>query len=328
MLLDHRPAPRHRLLSVTFSEFSKGEYRSHAKVELSPSWQRKQFYQLKPILAFLGEKKLDMITAGDIEAYAAERLAKPIKRSSVNNEIRTIARVLSFAREKGYQVPVVVKQIRDTGHRRVRAWSEDELGRLLRSVATHSPDILPLVVFLANTGMRKGEALAARWDWVDLSRRMITVHPSDSWKPKSGKPREVPISDALLPWLKRSGDAGLGEVDSPVDAIGDPGRRAIPDRLPGGPVGYLFPTPAGSRYSYWPQLQFDRARKAAALAGGPHTLRHTFASMFLAAGGELHDLAQILGHSSTRVTELYAHWMPEHLERARNRVQVKMPRTK
>jgi hypothetical protein len=35
-----------------------------------------------------------------------------------------------------------------------------------------------------------------------------------------------------------------------------------------------------------------------------------------------HQLAGILGHSQTRVTELYTHLLPGHLDRARNAVNL------
>ena len=74
-----------------------------------------------------------------------------------------------------------------------------------------------------------------------------------------------------------------------------------------------------------PKLQFDRARKAARLQGGPHTLRHTFASHFLKQVPDLFLLARVLGHSDTRVTKLYSHLLPEHLARARNAVRFALP---
>ena len=81
----------------------------------------------------------------------------------------------------------------------------------------------------------------------------------------------------------------------------------------------------GDRYAFWPKLQFDRARKAARLQGGPHTLRHTFASHFLKQVPDLFLLARVLGHSDTRVTKLYSHLLPEHLARARNAVRFALP---
>jgi len=87
----------------------------------------------------------------------------------------------------------------------------------------------------------------------------------------------------------------------------------------------VFSTRDGNRCAFWPKLQFDRARKAAGLKGGPHTLRHTFASHFLKQVPDLFLLARVLGHSDTRVTKLYAHVLPEHLARARNAVRFGPP---
>ncbi len=57
-------------------------------------------------------------------------------------------------------------------------------------------------------------------------------------------------------------------------------------------------------YACWPQRAFDRARRAAGLKGGPHTLRHTCATHFLKHNPDLYLLGRVLGHSHGRVTEL------------------------
>jgi integrase len=44
-----------------------------------------------------------------------------------------------------------------------------------------------------------------------------------------------------------------------------------------------------------------------------HDLRHTFASDFLSKGGTLTELAKIMGHSATTMTERYGHLSQEHL---------------
>lgn len=77
----------------------------------------------------------------------------------------------------------------------------------------------------------------------------------------------------------------------------------------------------GERWAYWPKRAFE----AAMLVGGPHTLRHTFASHFLQASPDLFLLARVMGHSDTRVMKLYSHLMPEHLERAPNGVNFAAP---
>lgn len=47
-----------------------------------------------------------------------------------------------------------------------------------------------------------------------------------------------------------------------------------------------------------------------------HVLRHSFASHFMMAGGNIVVLQRILGHSDIRVTMCYAHFAPDHLEEA------------
>src|SRR5207247_11380144 len=44
-----------------------------------------------------------------------------------------------------------------------------------------------------------------------------------------------------------------------------------------------------------------------------HTLRHSFASWFMMAGGDIYRLQKYLGHSTVRMTERYAHLSPTYL---------------
>jgi site-specific recombinase XerD len=42
-------------------------------------------------------------------------------------------------------------------------------------------------------------------------------------------------------------------------------------------------------------------------------LRHTFASWFMVNGGDLYELAKILGHSDIKITERYANLARQHI---------------
>ena len=210
-------------------------------------------------------------------------------------------RILTYAQELGYAATVPKwKPLKQRGQRSVTFWTQKEVGRLLKKVAELSPDILPLVVCLANTGMRRGEALHLVWDDMNIKRREIRVQakPDGEWSPKSEKWRTVPINDALLPFLGK----------------------------PGKPTDPVFPSACtGRQFVYWPLKAFDRARKEAGLKGGPHTLRHTYASHFLRKRPDLYLLGRVLGHSHARVTELYAHLLHDALGAARRSVAFRSP---
>lgn len=65
---------------------------------------------------------------------------------------------------------------------------------------------------------------------------------------------------------------------------------------------------------------FERAVKRAGIdlpeGQCTHVLRHTFASYFMMNGGNILVLRNILGHSDIKMTMVYAHFVPEHLEDA------------
>lgn len=290
-------APSARNVERPFSRYCACHYRPHAELKLkASSWYRAKF-MVATLVGFFGDKRIDRLSQTDVEDFQRARKADGVSHVTINNELRILRRVLNHAAELGLPTKGSIVKFLDEPERRVRAWDDRQVKALLAAVVDVAPEVLRLAVFLLNTGCRKGEAIALKWENVDLKRRLINIWPSDDWQPKSGKPREVPIPDALLPFLK-------GARESKV---------------------WVFPSRAGSRYAHWPKHQFDRARKAAGLVGGPHTCRHTFASHFLKRRPDLPLLAEVLGHSDTAVTSLYAHLLPDHLDRARNAVNFRSP---
>lgn len=286
----------------TFSNFCVERYKPHAQTNLKPySWTRVRLI-LATLIIHFGHIRLDRFALDDIEAFKKKRLESGPGPVTVNNELRVLHRVLAYADELG--VPVVIprwKPLRQRTDRSPRCWTHEEMEKLLAAVTEKSPGILPIVVCLANTGMRCGEVLALTWEDVDLDKGEIRIQakPEAGWSPKSDKWRTVPINDALRPFLDK------------------PGKKGTP----------VFPCPStGRKYAHWPTLQFNRARKAAGLTGGPHTLRHTYASHFLARNPDLYLLGRVLGHSHSRVTEIYSHLLPDALAAARDAVSFAMPR--
>lgn len=287
-----------RRIVPDFALFCATEYRPHAELKLrATTWYKRQSI-LAFLMEFFGSTKLTRITSKAIEKYARKRQADGLRNVSINNELRVLRRVLRFARiNRKIRVPDVTIEFLAEEKRRVRTWTLEEIERFLRALAEEAPQLIPIIICLLNTGMRKGEALALTWEQIDFLRMEIRIWPSDEWRPKNGQAREVPIAKALLPYFQ--------------------GPRQDEK--------WVFPCRTGGRWKGWPKNTFDRVRKKAGLKGGPHTLRHTFASHFLAKNPDLGLLAEILGHTETSVTRLYAHMLTERLARARDVVSIAMP---
>lgn len=62
--------------------------------------------------------------------------------------------------------------------------------------------------------------------------------------------------------------------------------------------------------------EFKAALRACGLTARPHDLRHTMASWLIQNGADLVHVRDMLGHSSVKVTERYAHLQAKHLAAA------------
>jgi len=82
---------------------------------------------------------------------------------------------------------------------------------------------------------------------------------------------------------------------------------------------YLFPASDSDHVSIKSiQQTIKRIAQKAGLSGikcHAHLFRHTFATMFLAKGGDVMVLKEILGHESIQTTQKYVHLLPEELQK-------------
>ncbi|MEH6544371.1 MAG: site-specific integrase, partial [Porticoccaceae bacterium] len=149
------------------------------------------------------------------------------------------------------------------------------------------------IKFLLLTGARRSEGLSAQWQHIDLKAQ----HPS--WylpQTKAGKSRYVllnPMAVALLHHL---------------------------DRMPGN--AFLFPGQREGKPLSNPIKAFKRIAKAAGIevAFRLHDLRHTTASLIVNGGGSLYDVQATLGHSSSRMSQRYAHLSQDRRSQTATRV--------
>ena len=147
---------------------------------------------------------------------------------------------------------------------------------------------LRLIVLTAlTTGMRISEIFALKWSDVLHGEGLLAVRA----KLKGGKIRYVPLPPELAAEFRRY-PAVLGE------------DRIFPPK----------PGAKGDRQRV--EKSFDNLLTIAGIEDFRfHDLRHTFASWYMMNGGDLYELAKILGHSNLKMTERYAKLAKQHIAR-------------
>ena len=181
-----------------------------------------------------------------------------------------------------------------------------DIQRLLATSEPNSGRRAPLWTFLANTGLRIGEALALRWANVDLDRGWFTVEETqqralegnggvDDAKTEAGM-RDVPLTASALKALRTQHDRQEFERD-----------RLGPDFAD---QDLVFATSLGTPFS---QRNVLRALKAAVDAAKLpanlclHDLRRMTASLLVASGVDITTAAAILGHKNASILlDVYA----------------------
>ena len=233
-------------------------------------------YMLVIILESLGAQQAADITPGKLQEFY-NRIKEKTSAASANRYMTLIGSIFSHSIEwetfHGENPTLKVKKLQADNHR-LRYLSIEEMRRLL---AAASDTIYPFLVCALMTGMRRGEILNLTWENIDLEHGVIYILNS-----KSGMPREIPIAAKLRETLLN---------------------------LPGLHKGNVFKLPE-------PTLRFHFARAlrdSGITEFRVHDLRHTFASQFLMKTSNMPVLQQLLGHSSPRMTQRYAHLAKNHL---------------
>jgi integrase len=114
---------------------------------------------------------------------------------TVANEVGVLRHMLRLGKKWGYLDVVPDIELPKKPEGRQRYLEEDEITRLLDAcdgAKDRSPYLRTIVTIALNTGMRKAEIVGLEWERIDLATARITLY-----RTKNGKPRGVPINDAV-----------------------------------------------------------------------------------------------------------------------------------
>ncbi|HKG50908.1 MAG TPA: tyrosine-type recombinase/integrase [Actinomycetales bacterium] len=277
-----------------------------AQVQLKPSTRERYAVALRcHVLPIWERVPLAAMTHADVAAWVQQLVASGLKPGTVQYAHRVLSLVLAHAVRDGRLARNVAQGVRlpRVVRGEVVFLDHDQVERL---AAASEPYGL-LVRVLAYTGLRWGEATALRVGRLDLFRRRLHVVSAFAevrgklveGTPKNHQVRWVPLPRFLVDELARY-VAGLG-----------------PDELV-----FRSPKDGPLRNSNFRDRFFDKAVIASGLDGlTPHDLRHTAASLAVAAGANVKAVQRMLGHASAAMTlDVYAGLFGDDLDAVAERL--------
>lgn len=285
--------------TIRFEEFVDRWYKEKVLIRLADStrtgYQRVVRKHLMPLLS--------MIRMRDIRVDHANKLVQKLSAAGhspkgINDIVGVLLTIMNDAMEWQCLArnPLSRYKLLKEPELHFDYWTAPEIRQFLN--ATISDPHHHLYILALNTGMRRGEICALKWDRIDLIRNQIIVSRTLgryglSETTKTGRKRYVPINSVVknvferLLQEKRGEFVFCNEEGTPVDA-----------------------------HHLYRDFQIAQKRAGFTKLIRFHDIRHTFASHFMMNGGNIYDLQKILGHTTLEMTQRYAHMSPAHLAEA------------
>lgn len=253
-------------------------------------------FTLRKLTPFFTGRDLLTLRRSDVRAYIDSRREAGVSNATINREVGFLSAAINYARrEWDWDIPNNVEGMRlKEPEGRVRSLTLAEAQKLIEIAeqSSRSPHLADFIKLALNTGCRRSELLKLRWEQVDLKADLILLEGQDT---KSGRRRSVPLNE-----------------EARVSMLNLARFRATycPDAT------WVFAHKDGSRQESIRQAFRIALRRAGIADFRIHDLRHTCASWLVSAGQPLPAVRDLLGHSTVRMTERYAHLAPDNVRAA------------
>jgi integrase len=243
--------------------------------------RRMESYKLDIVLRHgIADISLRRLTPSAIAAYRDDR-HESVKPGTVRRELAILSHCFEVARRE-WDIPLPnnpVAQIKmpEAGRPRERRITAEELEAMLEGTAKSlTPLLAPIIKFAIETGMRRGEIVAARWADVNLTNKTLHIPQA-----KNGHARTIPLTPGALSVLH-----SLPQYDERVFPISGNAVR----------------------------LAWERLKKRVGISDLRfHDLRHEAVSRFFEIGLSVPEVALISGHRDARMLFRYTHLRAEDI---------------
>ncbi|MDR0677254.1 MAG: site-specific integrase [Holosporaceae bacterium] len=244
----------------------------------------------------LGDKPIDQITVDDIQSIINNFLAVGKAPASSKRLMAVSRQMLNFAKSKGlYAKDNVASKviIPKYDNKRTRFLTIEELKKLLAVLKTRDKQTHDMALLSMYSGARRGEIFSLKWENVNFETKFITLFDTKN----NNRTRHIPLTketEKLFKDLKNHDSRGL-----------------------------IFKQKTGKKFTAIPiifnkvidELEFNKGITDIRQKVVFHTLRHSYASWLMMNGANLFVVKELMGHSTTAMTERYSHLSPEHLKK-------------
>ena len=294
------------------------EWLAAVKPSLRPSTYKKYESALRlHVYPALGRLQLAKVSPQQVSRMYADLIEQGLASQSVVHVHRILHRALKNAVRWG----VIARNVTDAVdpprvvRREMQVLTPRQVRQLLS--AEETAPLRPLLALAVATGMRQGELFALRWSDVDLRAAHLVVRRALVRAAAGGAEFAEP---------KTAGSTRRVELSTTaVDALREQWRRQQEDKRRASnrawrDLDLVFTNRFGSPLNPQNTVQrqfYPLLEKLGLPKIRFHDLRHTAATLLLAAGVHPKIVSEMLGHSDTGITlDLYSHVIPGLHQRA------------
>ncbi|MNU57091.1 Tyrosine recombinase XerD [compost metagenome] len=236
-------------------------------------------------LRYFGNKAINEITNGDLARFNNDYILGKKLSASYQNQILNAVKLFCRVHTGVRLDPELVKRPR-TAKTLPNVLSKQEV-KMILNVQTNLKHRIMLSLIYA-CGMRRSELLNLKASDILSDRKLIHIHQS-----KGKKDRVVPMSDKILLMLRE-----YYKLYRPKTWM-----------FEGQKIGEQY-SEKSLQNVFKQALEKANVQKPATL----HWLRHSYATHLLESGTDLRYIQELLGHSSSRTTEIYTHVSNKNLQ--------------
>ena len=311
--------------AVKFETFAEQWFEEYAKVNLRPTSYARMKQLTKRVYPAIGHKRLDKITARDIQKFITDMLTngrnlnngKPLSRKTAVHHLSFISDVFSYAVRMG--------MLCDNPCRRVfvpkqeqeekQIYTIEQVKILYENLKSEPMKYQAYLLLSIYSGYRRSEMLGLEWKDIDFEHDLIHVRRTSQYTSEKGiytdttktrKSKRVSKMPASIMNLLRQFKADQNEEARRLGTKWEDYDRLF-TKWNGAPMN--------------PQTPFEWLKGYCKRIGIPfrniHSLRHLHASLLIFEGVDVVAVSEDMGHSVVGTTlNLYSHMFQE--AKARN----------